>query len=135
MSTRKALILSAGRTVILATITALALTTSELPVKAASASHASQGISARASGDATDFSAARRHRYYRRGGSAAGLAFMGLAIGTIAGAVAAQQRRDYYYSHGYYGGPGYYYAPGYSYGPGYYYGGPYYGRRYYYPPY
>ena len=45
---------------------------------------------------------------------------MGLAIGTIAGAIAAEQRRDYYYNYGYYDGPGY--------------GGPYYyGRRYYYP--
>jgi hypothetical protein len=45
---------------------------------------------------------------------------MGFAIGTIAGAIAAEQRREYYYDYGYY------------YGPGYYYGRPYYyGRRYY----
>ena len=45
---------------------------------------------------------------------------MGFAIGTIAGAIAAEQRREYYHDYGYY------------YGPGYYYGRPYYyGRRYY----
>jgi MFS family permease len=130
MMTRKALISSAGRSVVLATIAALALTTSELPLLAAPASHAAAGISTGVSKGVTDFSA-RRHRYYRRGGSAAGLAFMGLAIGTIAGAIAAEQRRDYYYNHGYYYGPGPYYDPGYYGGP-YYYGRPYYGRRHYY---
>jgi hypothetical protein len=83
-----------------------------------------------ASSDATDFSAARRHRYYRRGPSAAGLAFMGMATGLIAGAIAEQRRRDYYenrYYYGprpYYGGPRYYgggspfyYDPGYGYAP------------------
>ena len=59
-----------------------------------------------------------------------GLAFFGLALGTI-GAIAAQQ--NYGYGYGY--GPGYYgYGP-YYYGGGPYYGGPFYGRRYYYPPY
>jgi hypothetical protein len=52
---------------------------------------------------------------------------MGLAIGTVAAAIAAQQRYDYY-NYGYYRGPGYYGGP-------YYYGAPYYGRRYYYRPY
>ena len=37
---------------------------------------------------------------------------MGAAIGIIGGAIAAEQRRDYYENYGYYGGPGYY-APGY----------------------
>jgi len=59
---------------------------------------------------------------------------MGLAFGTIAGAIAAEQRRDYYENYGYYGS-GYYYGPGYYDGPRYY--RPYYGRRHfhYYPPY
>jgi hypothetical protein len=35
---------------------------------------------------------------------------MGFAIGTIAGAIAAEQRREYYYNYGYYYGPGYYYG-------------------------
>jgi hypothetical protein len=69
---------------------------------------------------ATDSSAARRRRQYRHGGNAAGLAFMGLAIGAI-GAFAAQQRRNDYYDNSY--GPGY--------APGYYGGGLYYRRRYY----
>jgi hypothetical protein len=72
-------------------------------------------------------------RYYRRGPNAAGLAFMGMATGLIAGAIAEQRRREYYENRYYYGyGPGPYYGPGY----GYYGGGPYYnGPRYYYPPY
>jgi hypothetical protein len=59
---------------------------------------------------------------------------MGLAFGAIAGAIAAEQRRDYYENYGYYGS-GYYYGPGYYDGPRYY--RPYYGRRHfhYYPPY
>ncbi len=86
---------------------------------AAPASHASEGVSAKvASSDVTDFSSARRRRHYYRRGNAAGMAFMGFALGTIAGAIAAEQRREYYYDYGYYG-PRYY-------------GGPYYyGRRYY----
>jgi hypothetical protein len=118
----KGLICSAGRTVALATIAALVLTTSELPLAAAPASPSSKGVSVRvASSDATDFSSARRRRHYHRRGSAAGLAFMGFAIGTIAGAIAAEQRREYYDDYGYYE-------------PGYYHGGPYYyGRRYYRP--
>ena len=55
---------------------------------------------------------------------------MGMAIGAITGAIAAQQRRDEYYS---YSGPGYYgysSGPGYSYGPGYYAPG-YYDDQYY----
>jgi hypothetical protein len=48
---------------------------------------------------------------------------MGLAFGAIAGAIAAEQRREYYENYGYYYGPGYY-------GPRYY--RPYYGRRHFY---
>lgn len=125
---RRGLLSSVGRCVASLMIAALVLTTFESPLAAAPASRAPQGISATvASSDATDFSAARRRRHYRRGGHAAGLAFMGLAIGTIAAAIAAQQRYDYY-NYGYYYGPGYYGRP-------YYYGTPYYGRRYYYRPY
>jgi hypothetical protein len=88
---------------------------------------AATDVTATASSDATDFSSQRRRRVYRRGGgNAAGLAFMGLAIGTI-GAIAAQQRRDDYYNNGYYNN-GYYNN---GYGPGYYGGGqPYYGPGY-----
>ncbi|MEH2510794.1 hypothetical protein V1291_002148 [Nitrobacteraceae bacterium AZCC 1564] len=78
-------------------------------------------------GEATDFSARRRvaRRHYRHN-NAAGLAFMGLALGTIGTIVAEQRRRDYYRQHYFYGGSPYY--------GGHYYGGPaYYG--YGVPPY
>jgi hypothetical protein len=123
MLTRNGSMPAAGRCVILGMIAALVLTASESSLSAAPAASVSGSISATASRDPTDFSARRRHRHYRRGGNAAGLAFMGFAIGTIAGAVAAQRRRDDCYDYGYCG-PRYYYG-----------GGPYYGRRYYYPPY
>jgi hypothetical protein len=123
MFRRKGLLSSAGRSVVVATISVLALTMAETPVAATSSIGSTpKDISASApSSGATDFSA--RRRYYRRGNAAAGLAMMGLMVGTI-GAIAAQQRRDdYYYNYGY--APGYYgYGPGYGYGP-------YYGRRYY----
>jgi hypothetical protein len=132
MRARKGLLSSAGRGVIMATIAVLAVTMGEPPLAiAGSAAPASKGVSATtASSDATDFSAARRRRYYRRG-DAAGLAFFGMALGTI-GAIAAQQNYGYGYGYGY--GPGYYGGP-YYYGGGPFYGGPFYGRRYYYPPY
>jgi hypothetical protein len=119
MLRRKGSICSAGRGVVAASIAVLVLTMAE-PATAAAASSAgpiSTGVSATPSGGDTDFSA-RRRRHYRRG-NAAGLAIMGAMIGTIGGAIAAQQRRDEYYE---------YYGPHY-YGPGYY--GPYYGRHYY----
>lgn len=124
MRMRKGFLSSAGRSVVLATVAVLVVTTSgPPPAIAGPADPASKGISATtASGDATDFSA--RRRYYRRGGNAAGLAFMGMAIGTIGAIAAQQQRNDYYNNYGY--GPGYYGG-----GPYYYGGGPYYGRRYY----
>jgi hypothetical protein len=126
MRMRKELLSSAGRSVALATIAVLAVTMSEPPLAIAGpAAPASKAVSAAtASSGATDFSSVRR-RYYR-GGNAAGLAFMGMAIGTIGAIAAQQQRYDYYNSYGY--------APGY-YGGGPYGGGPYYGRRNYYVPY
>jgi hypothetical protein len=126
MFMRKGLLSSAGRSVVSVTIAVLVFTMSEPPLAIAGpTAPASKGATATtASSDATDFSA--RRRYYRRGGSAAGLAFMGMAIGTIGAIAAQQQRNDYYNSYGY--GPGYYGG-----GPYYYGGGPYYGRRYYRP--
>ena len=115
----------ARRHVVLAACAGLAFAATSVAPSAASSTMPSKAIAASsASSDATDFSAARRHRYYRRGPSAAGLAFMGMATGLIAGAIAEQRRRDYYDN--YYYGPGPYYGPGYGY-----YGGP----RYYYRPY
>jgi hypothetical protein len=121
MLTGKVSLSFTGRSGVLAIVAALVLTMAEPPL--AAAGPVSRGVSAIAgSSDATDFSAARRRRHYRNGSNAAGLAIMGLAIGTI-GAVAAQQRRNDYYDNGY----------GYGYAPGYYGGGPYYGygRGYY----
>ena len=130
MLTRKGLLSSAGRSVVMATIAVLVFTMGEPPLAIAGpAAPASKGVSAtKASSDATDFSSVRRRRYYRGGGSAAGLAFMGMAIGTIGAIAAQQQRNDYYNSYGYGYAPGYYGG-----GPYYYGGGPYYGRRYYLP--
>jgi hypothetical protein len=127
MRMHKGLLSSAGRSVALATIAVLVVTTSEPPLAIAGpAAPASKGVSAAtASSDVTDFSA--RRRYYRRGGNAAGLAFMGMALGTM-GAIAAQQNYGYGYGP-YYGGGPYYYGGG----PYYYGGRPYYGRRYYVP--
>lgn len=127
MSKRKASPSWIGRAAVAATIAALAFAMAEpTTAVAGSVEAASTGVASIAqSSDATDFGA-RRRRYYR-GGNAAGLAMMGMMIGTI-GAIAAQQRREDYY----YYGPGYYgYGPGY-YGPRYYgYGPYYYGPRYY----
>jgi hypothetical protein len=116
--------MSSVRQSVLAMVIALVCTAFASPLSAAPAFPAPKGISTLAApSDVTDFSSRRRYRHYRRGGSAAGLAFMGLAIGTITGVIAAQQRRDDCYYYGYCGS-GYYGVPYY------------YGRRYYYyPPY
>jgi hypothetical protein len=122
MLTRK-MLLSSKRAVLLASLAALVLTTAEPPLAAAGQSApAVKGVSVSASSDATDFSAAKRRTVRRGNNNAAGLAFMGMAFGTIAGIAAAQQRRDYYENN--------YYNNGYGYAPGYG-GGPYYGQRYY----
>lgn len=130
MLERKGLLSSAGRGVVAAVIAGLVITMAEPPMAAAgSTSPVANGVSAAApSGGATDISARRRH-YHR--GNAAGLAFMGMMIGTVGAAIAAQQRRDAYYD--YYGyGPGYYGPPPAYYGPPVYGYGPYYGRHHFY---
>jgi hypothetical protein len=123
-----------SRNAVLAAFASLALVAaSASPSVAASsvpkAPLAKAAVAGQGSSDVTDFSAARRRHYYRRGPNAAGLAFMGVAAGLIGGAVAESQRREYYEDRYYYG-PRPYYG-----GPGYYGGGPYYGQRYYYQPY
>ncbi|MCP3410096.1 hypothetical protein [Bradyrhizobium sp. CCGB01] len=124
-----------GRSTVLAAVASLALVAasvspsaaaSPLPAKAPAAKAALAG---QGSSGVTDFSAARRRHYYRRGPNAAGLAFMGVAAGLIGGAI-AESRRQEYYENRYYYGPGPYYG-----GQGYYGGGPYYGPRGYYQPY
>jgi hypothetical protein len=120
-----------GRSAALAALASLVLVAASASPSMAAPAKPASDVAARSSlSAATDFSAARRHRYYRRGPSAAGLAFMGMATGLIAGAIAESRRQEYYdnryYYGGYYGGPRTYYDPGYGY-----YGGP----RYYYNPY
>jgi hypothetical protein len=124
-----------GRKIALAAFAGLALaaTLASPSVAASSGTNAPLAqatVAGQGSSDVTDFSAARRRHYYRRGPNAAGLAFMGVAAGLIGGAIAESRRQEYYedrYNYGprpYYGGPGYYGG-----------GGPYYGQRYYYQPY
>jgi len=88
-----------GKCIVAATVAALAVTSSLTPADAASRHH-------------------RQH--YRGDGGRAAAAFMGTALGIVGGAIAAQQRRDYYENYGYYGGPGYGYYGHPYYGPGYY---------------
>lgn len=119
-----------SRAVVLATAAALVLTVAVPPpvAQARPAAPATKAISAgpEAASDATDFSARRRavRRGYRGGGNAAGLAFMGMALGTVGAIVAEQRRRDYYRDNYYYGGNPYY-------GNRYYGAQPYYGGGYY----
>jgi hypothetical protein len=116
--------LAMKRSALAAIAAALLVTAAEPPAFAAPAQPNAK-IAQAPTGDATDFSAARRHRHYYRGGSAAGAAFMGAVLGTMGAVIAEQQRREYYEN---------YYAP-YPYAGPYYYGRPhpYYGPRYYYP--
>ena len=120
---RRELWSSTARVAGLATIAMLLVTIADPSPASAGPTNVPSGpaSAATASTATTDFSSRRR-----RGGSAAGLAFMGMAIGTM-GAIAAQQQRNDYYNR-YDNGPGYGYYGG---GPRYYGGGPYYGRRYY----
>lgn len=131
MLIRKTLPSSFSRAVVLATAAALVLTV-VVPAPVAHAAPAAPSAKAVSAGPetasgATDFSAAKR-RYARRGyrnNNAAGLAFMGLALGTVGAIVAEQRRRDYYRDNYYYGGNPYY--GGRYYGAQPYYGGGYYG--------
>jgi hypothetical protein len=129
MFARRGLFSSAGRTAVMATVAALALTAVEPTLALAGSAPAGKGVSAATgSSGATDFSA--RRRYYRGGGGgggggggAAAAAFAGI-VGTGIAIAASQNRRAYYGdSYGYVdGGPGYYGG-----GPAYYGGDPYYG--------
>jgi hypothetical protein len=132
MFARRGLFSSVGRTAVMATIAALALTAVEpsLALAGPAPKGGSADVSAAtASSGATDFSA--RRRYYRGGGGAAAAAFAGI-VGTGIAIAASQNRRAYYGdSYGYYGGGPAPYAAGvptYSgnpYTPYYYGNGPY----------
>src|SRR3954463_15133078 len=131
MFTRKALLSSCGRTAVLATVAALALTAFEPSTAQAGTAAPAKGLSATSgTSDATDISA--RRRYYRGGGGAAAAAAFAGIVGTGL-AIAASQDRGYgyydggpayygggpYESYGYYGGPPAYYGDGGYYGGGY----------------
>jgi len=117
MFARKGLYSSIGRTVVMATVAAVALTAVEPSLALAGSAPAGKGVSAgTASSDATDFSAQRR--YYRGGGGGAAVAAFAGIVGTGLAIAATQNRRDDYYYGG--GGPAYYGSPYDSYG---YYGG------------
>ena len=112
-----------GRNTALAAFASLALVAAPISPSAAASptpAKATAVVAGQGSSSATDFSSARRHRYYRRGPNAAGLAFMGVAAGLIGGAIAESRRQEYYDNY-YYGGGPRYYGPGPGYG---YYGGP-----------
>lgn len=131
MLIRKTLPSPFSRAVVLATAAALVLTVAVPP--AAEAHPVAKATSAEPANvsAATDFSSRARRRAVRRGyrNNAAGLAFMGLALGTVGAIVAEQRRRDYYRDNYYYGG-GPYYGRRYYGGPAYY-GNPYVGGGYY----
>jgi hypothetical protein len=118
MFARKGVFSFIGRTAVMATVAAVALTVVEPSLALAGPAPLGKGLSA-ATSVTTDISA--RRRYYRGGGGAAVAAFAGI-VGTGL-AIAASQNRAYAYDDGYYGGgPGYYGG-----GPVYYGGDPYYG--------
>jgi hypothetical protein len=113
-----------------ATIATLVLTVASPLAMAGPSQGPKEASTIAASTDTAGLIAVRHYRqHYRNGGSAAGLAAMGMAIGTI-GAIATQQRRSDYYDNGYNNG---YYNNGYGYqsAPRYYGNGPYYGGGYY----
>ncbi|MBN8969864.1 MAG: hypothetical protein J0G95_15625 [Rhizobiales bacterium] len=120
--------LAAAAIVLTASLPAGAATQAPAPASKTAIS----GLASVAPLELTDISARaktrKRGRHVYRNNNAAGLAFMGLALGTVGAVIAEQRRRDYYRDRYYYGGPAYYGRPYYG-GPGYY-GGPY--QQYYY---
>jgi lysozyme family protein len=120
---------SIGRTGVVATVVAVALTALQPSMAFAGSATSGKAVTASTgTSDATDISA--RRRYYRGGGGAAAAAAFAGIVGTGIAIAATQNRRDYYDNgYGYYGGPAYYHRPApYYYGPRTYYGGgPYYG--------
>jgi hypothetical protein len=129
MFARIGLFSSIGRTAVMATVAAMALTVVEPSQALAGSAPAGSGVSANTgSSDATDFSARRRHYGGGGGGGgAAAAAFAGI-VGTGIAIAASQNRRSYYDdSYGYYGGGPVYYGGGPAYGDTYYGGSPYYG--------
>ena len=104
MFARRSLFSSIGRTAVMATVAAMALTAVEPSLAARRIGAGRQGVStAAATSGATDFSA--RRRYYRGGGGAAAAGAFAAIVGTGL-AIAATQNRRAYYDDYYGGGPG-----------------------------
>jgi hypothetical protein len=131
---------SGHRTALTGAVAALALIALAAPVMLAAPAAASNVatspqpavIPAANTAQLTDVGAAKRKRRavrHNHGPSAAGMAFMGMALGMVGSAIAESQRRDYYdHYYGHYSyGPRYYRQPGYGY-----YGGAYQPQPYYY---
>lgn len=104
------------RSLMLVSVAALVVTSfaaNAAPVASSQAPLSAPGATQLVATDNTELGARKRYRV-RRGNSAAGVAMMGMMIGTIGAVVAAERRRDayersYYAPHGYYGHPhGYY---------------------------
>jgi hypothetical protein len=136
MFARKSRLSSAGRSMTLATVAALALTAIDPSMALAAPTPGGKGAPVTAHERPTDVSAKRKVVRHRRassaGAAAAAAAFAGI-VGTGIAIAAARSRRDYYDDYGYYGGPGYYGGAPYYYGG---YGGYRGGAPYYrgYPP-
>jgi hypothetical protein len=90
-----------ARVLLLASIATLVVTSFE--VQAAPVARSSDAANQVAAAGSDEFSARKRVRV-RRGNNAAGLAMMGMMVGTIGAVIASQQRRDYYDRRAYYYG-------------------------------
>jgi hypothetical protein len=105
-----------ARALLMASAVALVMTSFGAQAAPAAAGRTAAAPQATAAGD-SDFSARKRHRR----GNAAGLAMMGMMIGTVGAVIANQQRREAYeraYAAPYYAGGGYphgYYGHSHSY--------------------
>lgn len=123
MFVRKNVFSSLGRPVVLATVTALALTAIEPSLAFAGSAPAGNGLSTAPEAHGITDVSARRRVYRGGGGAAAAAAFAGI-VGTGLAIAAAQNSRAYYDSYdGYYGGEPVYGGPVYYGGGPYYYGG------------
>jgi hypothetical protein len=83
------------RVLLLASIAALVVTTFDAHAAPVAQSQAPVGLQQASADDGAELGARKRTRA-RRGNSAAGLAMMGMMVGTVGAVIAAQQQRDSY---------------------------------------
>lgn len=100
-----------ARILLLASIAALVVTSFDAHAAPAAAQSAG-GSQQLAPGDSAEVGARKRTRIRRGNNNAAGLAMMGMMIGTVGGVIASQQRREAYEAR-----RAYPYGGGYAYGP------------------